>query len=337
MRGPSGGPVTAGDLLTLEELTHLRRTSARRGAALVLHAWGVIAGAIALYVLRPSLLTLGVVVLVIGARQLGLMVLMHEAAHWLLFPGGRMNTWVGTWLCAAPLGIDLKAYRRRHHLHHRHTQTTGDPDLALSPRLPLSRGRLALAALGDLSGWTALTRIAGWRPWRDGAALAWRRSRAPLAANVALGAVLTAIGGWQLYLLAWVLPWATWLQLLTRIRDIAEHGLVDGPEDPLRNSRSIAAGPLARAFLAPYGVNHHLEHHLLVFVPCWKLAEVSALLLARNLGERMERAASYATVLAGATWPSGAAGPRSREGTGTRGPSPSGSTGRPSTGLPASG
>jgi hypothetical protein len=82
------GPVTAGDLLTLEELGHFRRTSSRRGARLVLHAWGVIAGAIALYLLWPSALTLGVAVLVIGTRQLGLMVLMHEAAHWLLFRPG---------------------------------------------------------------------------------------------------------------------------------------------------------------------------------------------------------------------------------------------------------
>jgi fatty acid desaturase len=101
---PSDGPVTAGDLLTLEELGHFRRTSTPRGVRLVLHVWGVIAGAITLYLLWPSALMLGVAVLVIGTRQLGLMVLMHETAHWLLFPQGRLNTWVGTWLCAAPLG-----------------------------------------------------------------------------------------------------------------------------------------------------------------------------------------------------------------------------------------
>jgi fatty acid desaturase len=294
---PSGGPVTAGGLLTLEELGHLRRTSTPRGALLVLHAWGVIAGAIALYVLWPSALTLAVAVLAIGARQLGLLVLMHEAAHWLLLPRGSLNTWVGTWLCAAPLATDLKAYRRRHHLHHRHTQTAADPDLALSAPLPVSRGRLAVAILGDLGGWTALTRIAGARPWRDGPAQAWRRIRAPLLANVVLGSVLTAIGGWPLYLLTWVLPWATWFQLVTRIRDIAEHGLVAAADDPLRNTRTVAAGVLARAFVAPYGVNYHLEHHLLVFVPCWKLHEVHALLLAKDLGARMERAAGYAAVL----------------------------------------
>jgi fatty acid desaturase len=197
--------------------------------------------------------------------------------------------------------VDLKAYRRRHHLHHRHTQTPEDPDLVLSAPLPVSRGRLALALLGDLGGWTALTRIARWRPRRDGFAQTWRRVRVPLLANAALCAGLTALGGWPLYLLVWVLPWATWFQLVTRIRDIAEHGLVHDAQDPLRNTRTIGAGLLARTFVAPYGVNYHLEHHLLVFVPCWKLREVQALLLDQNLGGRMERATSYAEVLARVT------------------------------------
>lgn len=298
MPAPANAPVTPGDLLTLEELGHLRRTSTLRGVLLVLHAWGVIGGAIALYALWPSPLTLAVAVLVIGARQLGLMVLMHETAHWLLFRQGRLNTWVGTWLCAAPLGVDLKAYRRRHHLHHRHTQTPEDPDLALSAPLPISRGRLALALLADLGGWTALTRIArGWSS-RDGWAATWRRIRAPLAANAVLCAGLTAVGGWPLYLLLWVLPWATWFQLVTRIRDIAEHGVVRDARDPLGNTRTIGAGLLARAFIAPYRVNYHLEHHVFVFVPCWKLPDAHALLLAKDLGGRMERAASYGEVLA---------------------------------------
>ena len=297
----SGAPVTAGDLLTLEELGRFRRTSPARGAGLVLHAWATIAAAMALYALWPSPWTLGVAVVVIGTRQLGLVVLMHETSHWLLFPSLRANTWVGTWLCAAPMGEDLRAYRRRHHLHHRLTQRPDDPDLALSAALPLARGRLALAILADLSGVTAVAEVLGWRPWRDGLVAAWRRRRAPLIANAVLAAALVAIGGWSLYLLTWVLPWATWYRLVTRIRNIVEHGLVPGAEDPLRSARSVAAGRLARALVAPYGVNYHLEHHLLVFVPCWKLRQVHAMLLAKGYGARMERSRSYLEVLGRAT------------------------------------
>jgi fatty acid desaturase len=223
---------------------------------------------------------------------------MHEASHWLLFPQARLNTRVGVWLCGAPVGADLKAYRRRHHLHHRHTQQAEDPDLALSAGLPVSRARFARSVLSDLGGWTALTRVAGSRRWRDGVAGAWRGARTPLLGNAVLFCALAAIGGWPLYLLVWALPWATWFQLVTRVRDIAEHGMVPEADDPLRNTRSIRAGFGARAFLAPYWVNYHLEHHLLVFVPCWKLRQVHAVLLGKDLGPRMERAASYMEVLA---------------------------------------
>ena len=40
--------VTAGDLLTLVELQHLRRISPLRSACLLVHAWGTIAGAMVL-------------------------------------------------------------------------------------------------------------------------------------------------------------------------------------------------------------------------------------------------------------------------------------------------
>ena len=236
--------MTAGDVLTLEELVLFRRASARRGGLLVAHAWLTIVAAAALYVAWPSALTLALAIVIIGARQLGLLVLMHETAHW-----------------------------------------------------PVARRRLALALLGDLCGFTALTRIVSWRR-PDGLAATWRRLRAPLVANAVLFGICAAMGGWALYLVLWVLPWATWHQVVTRIRDIAEHGMVMDAADPLRHARTTTAGGLARATLAPYWVNYHLEHHLMVFVPCWKLPRIHALLLARELGGRMERASSYAEVLA---------------------------------------
>jgi len=73
--------------------------------------------------------------------------------------------------------------------------------------------------------------------------------------------------------------------------------MVPDNDDPLRNSRTTATGPLARAFLAPYWVNHHLEHHLLVFVPCWKLRRAHALLLAKGYGTSMEQSPGYLDVI----------------------------------------
>ena len=55
------------------------------------------------------------------------------------------------------------------------------------------------------------------------------------------------------------------------MRNVAEHAVVPDNDDPLRNTRTTYAGPLARLFLAPCRANFHLEHHLFMFVPCWRL------------------------------------------------------------------
>jgi hypothetical protein len=62
---------------------------------------------------------------------------------------------------------------------------------------------------------------------------------------------LAALGQWHLYVLLWVLPRLTWYQVLTRIRDLAEHSLTPRTEDPLRNTRTVSAGFLARFLVAP--------------------------------------------------------------------------------------
>jgi fatty acid desaturase len=52
-----------------------------------------------------------------------------------------------------------------------------------------------------------------------------------------------------------------------------------------------------RMVLAPYWVNYHLEHHLFVFTPCWKLPAAHRLLLAQGFKPRMELAQGYGQVL----------------------------------------
>ena len=76
--------------------------------------------------------------MVIGTRQLGLAILMHDAAHGLLFDNRRLNEWVATWLCAAPVFTSLQLYRPYHLTHHRHTQQAEDPDLGLSAPFPIT-------------------------------------------------------------------------------------------------------------------------------------------------------------------------------------------------------
>jgi hypothetical protein len=45
---------------------------------------------------------------------------------------------------------------------------------------------------------------------------------------------------------------ATWYQLISRIRNIAERAVVPDNDDPLRNTRTTQANPVERLLLAPY-------------------------------------------------------------------------------------
>lgn len=309
----------AGAYLSRDEIHRLRRRSNLRGAWLVLHAWGVVALAMALFALWPNPLTLVLGVVVIGGRQLGLAILMHDAAHGLLFHTRRVNDRVGRWLCGAPVIASMDLYRPYHLTHHRRTQQPDDPDLGLSAPFPITRTSLRRKMVRDLTGQTAYQRrrlqlrdafgAPEW-PWRRRLARAAERIGPGVLVNVVLFAALSALGYWYLYVALWLLPMATWYQLISRIRNIAEHAVVPDNDDPLRNTRTTYAGWLERAVIAPYFVNYHLEHHLLLFVPCWRLPAAHRALLDKGFAARMEIQPGYRAMLRVATSAAGDGGRR---------------------------
>ena len=86
-----------------EEMARVRARSDLTGLLCVIHAWVVIGAAMALYAVLPNPLTFVFAVIVIGSRQLGLAILMHDAAHGVLMKTRSLNEWVGQWLCAYPV------------------------------------------------------------------------------------------------------------------------------------------------------------------------------------------------------------------------------------------
>ncbi len=297
-------------VFSADEITRLRRRSNLRGAGLVLHAWGVIALAMALCVAWPNPLSFFLAIVVIGGRQLGLAILMHDAAHGLLLTDRRANDRVGAWLCGFPVLADLGTYRSYHLSHHRLVQSPEDPDLVLSAPFPATRASFRRKVLRDLTGQTAyrqrldLVRGALGSPADPLPARlrrAWGKLHGPIIANLVLLGAMTALGRWWLYPLLWLLPLATVYQLASRVRNIAEHAMVPDNDDAFRNARTTYAGWLARTVFAPYWVNYHLEHHLAMFIPCYRLPEAHRMLLAKGYGTRMEIKPGYSAVLAAAT------------------------------------
>jgi fatty acid desaturase len=133
---------------TPTEWAPLARRSSWKGLALVAHAWTVIGLAMAMAVVWP--ITIPLAIAIIGARQLGLAILMHDAAHGALHPNLKVNDWVGNHLTTG----DLHAYRPYHLGHHKYAQQAEDPDLVLSAPFPITRTSLRRKIFRDLTGQT---------------------------------------------------------------------------------------------------------------------------------------------------------------------------------------
>jgi fatty acid desaturase len=304
---PAAARVDPRDFFTPEEWEPLVARSSWKGLALVAHAWGVIALAAAAAVVWP--LSIPIAVMIIGARQLGLAILMHEAAHGGLHPNERINDVLGHWLCAVPIGASLPAYRPYHLKHHRYAQQPEDPDLPLSAPFPVTRASLKRKMVRDLTGQTFFRqRVAPFvrrRPADEDmpeGAVVTARSVAPfLAVNAGLLALAVAGGAWWSFFVLWLLPMATWFPLVTRLRNIAEHAAVPDSSDPLRHARTTHASLLERALIAPYWVNYHCEHHMFMYLPCWSLPKAHRLLSGKGAAARMEVQSGYWTVLKAAS------------------------------------
>ena len=299
------------DFFTRDEITALRRISPWRSWWMIAHCWGVIFGTWAVALIWPHWWVVLLAIPIIGARQLGLGVIGHDGAHHLLFKNAKLNDWVCEWLLNRPLlGASIVPYRTYHLNHHRFTQQPNDPDLPLSAPFPITRASFRRKFLRDLSGRTGINqRLAAVRgafgsadlPVRERLRRGTRRLGPNLLINLVFLGVFIAAGHWYLYFVLWVLPELTWHLVIARIRNIGEHGAVPDNDDRLRNTRTTHAGWLTRALVAPYWVNYHLEHHLLVSCPCYRLRTAHRLLIEKGFGPRMEIQPSYLAMLRLAT------------------------------------
>lgn len=302
--------LPARSFLTDAQLADVRTRQTWRGVWMIAHAWLVIIAAVALVAVWPNPLTFLFAVGLIGSRQLGLAILMHEGAHGLISNHETANLWLAQIFCAFPVGAETRAYRRYHLQHHAHTQTDQDPDLILSKPFPITAASYRRKFIRDLTGQTGyeqrraqINEALGDKAWPWPKRLAHLRERLgpQLLAQAVLLAGFTSAGVWWAYPLLWVLPLLTWFQVVTRIRNIAEHAVIADSDDPLRNTRTTLANLLERAFIAPYFVNYHLEHHLVFYVPAYHLPKVHRLLMASMLKDRVEVEHGYAAVLRKAT------------------------------------
>lgn len=297
--------VKATDYLSKEEIQQFTSRSDLMGWWQVTSNWLLIIAVFALVIAWTNPLSIVLAILLLGGRQLGLAVLMHEAGHKTLFRTERLNETVGQWLCAYPVLGDVKAYGASHRIHHRYAGTEEDPDLPNYRAYPVTRDSFMRKIKRDLTGQTGLS-LLRMLFGGEGRNLMLREGekthseRRGLLVNGILLLLMLA-GGVGVYYLLWVVAYLTTYPMIARIRQVAEHGNVPDlyDPDPRKNTRTTCANPLERLLFCPNSVNYHLEHHLLASVPAHKLPALHELLFKRGFytGHEDALASSYVDVI----------------------------------------
>jgi fatty acid desaturase len=270
----------------------LRRIQNGRNALTVVSLWSFVIGLVWLCVWLNNPIAYVVAFVVMGPVYVRFAILMHEAAHKLLFTNKRWNDWVGTWLIAYPAFTPIQLYRRVHFSHHREEFGPEEPDLAFYGGYPCTRAALRRRLFRDAIG------ISGWKNFVP----LLKSVKNPQARGVglpilAVQAVMWAVswvatGRWWIYPVLWWLPWMTQWRVLNRLRSIGEHGGMAKSSDRRVTTHNVRQSLLARLWLVPYNTGWHLAHHVDMGVP-W-----------RNLPRFHEELERAGYVTPGITYPS---------------------------------
>jgi fatty acid desaturase len=307
-------------LLSKDELKPFLIRSNRLALQGLLVNYGLILLAFTLPALWFNPITLLASLILLGNRQLGLGILMHDCAHNAFFETKVLNQRVGEWLCAAPILAQFDGYRQYHLRHHAKAGTTDDPDYPNYQPYPIKPSSLRRKIIRDMTGLTGLKNLVAiflmhagklsfdmsYKAKGDSKVLTprdiLRNLIAQLYQAVIVHAVmiglLMAVGHGALYGLWW-LAFLTTFQLFSRIRNAAEHANVPDllSKDPRLHARTTYANWFERITVAPNHVNYHLEHHWIATVPPYRLADFHAFLKAKQVLDDVEIFPDYRSVI----------------------------------------
>jgi fatty acid desaturase len=299
--------IRAHHYLSAQERKTLLEKSDWRAFAQVAGNWAVIGMAFALVYFFTNIFTVIIALFVIGGKQLGCSVIMHDASHNAMFTDPKVNDFVGKWFGAFPIFNDMIKYRPYHWLHHISTGSEEDPDLSLTKGYPTTVLSMGRKFFRDLSGLTGVkAQIAffmmqmGYLSYNLAGSVqklkanhtfisfvnkAFSSLSGPIISNLVLWFILYLSGAGWLYWL-WIGALFTTYNFSIRVRSIAEHSIVDDTTDPLRNTRTTYANWIEKLLFAPNNVNYHLEHHMLMTVPSYNLPKMHQLLLKKGFYEK---------------------------------------------------
>lgn len=281
-----------------------------RGVVDLVWAWGGVALAATMAHQVGAWWAYALALLAIAGFQHAMIILQHEAWHFLCFRSRRLNDFMGAWAYAYPVGMPYYHERRRHMSHHRMVGREEDPDWRVysnDGRAPASQ--LALFLLGRLAG-SLLFGIAGNLLFRGkarvGAGDEPRRPDEPsliaeyaraASCQVALLAAFAAGGRWWEYFVLWALPLATVTSLLVSLRGFLEHAHPDDHAPTAERLYDFKPTVMERFFISPCHFHFHALHHAYPRIPHGKLASARRFLDERGGGYEGEWKGTYSRFL----------------------------------------
>lgn len=300
------------DVLSVEELRELSVPSGWRSCLAIGGDWAAVAAVFVLAARFPHWWVYAAGMILVARQQLALALLMHDGAHGRLFESRVLNDHAAQLFCAGPVFLPLATYKNGHLKHHQDPLTPGDPDIILIGGYPAPAAKLLKKLAQDLCGlsyfkflkfFMYMAKRQRRAERRGGVAAAPRETMSRafvrfsiVASNLALFGVLAAAGHPWLYFLLWTIPSMTILQGLLRVRALAEHaGFQPGPDQAL-NARTVLS-PFQSFFVAPHYANYHIEHHLFVSVPFFRLPELHRRLRCRGALPEENLFAGYGPVM----------------------------------------
>lgn len=305
--------------LSVEERQSLSTKNDVKAAIGIIYHWFLILFALGLAYYFPNPIVMVISLFIIGGQQLACAILMHDAGHYAVFNSKRLNDWFGNWFGGYPIFQDMSRYRAYHLTHHLNTGLEEDPDLLLTRGYPTTRQSMIRKFSRDLFGITGSKALAGLvmmqlgyieynlgnkvvrtsqkdRSWTEFFKTFMNKLGGPIAAQLILLSIMTLSASPWLYLL-WIGAYISTFQLSLRVRAMAEHSMVEDSTDPYANTRTTKANWIEQLLFAPYHVNYHAEHHMMMSVPSYHLPRMHHLLMQRGFYEKGNYEKNYWTIV----------------------------------------
>lgn len=230
--------------------------------------WAVIAAAIAAGLYFNNIFITLLCIFIVGTRQMILGLLMHEQVHRLAIRG-KYGDWLVNVFAIYPLfATTVESYAKVHLSHHKYFFTRKDPDFlrkaGVDWTFPAHWTTILRMVLRDLTGLNTIGLIRGKtapagvdefnRPYPSPK---WLR----IGYFAVLALVLTLVQGWTAFLIYWVIPILTVLQLMVRWLAAYEHKYNVENGDILDTTPLVRLKWWQRIVIPDLNFGMHVYHH----------------------------------------------------------------------------